>query len=770
MEPRWKIARLAYYAPWDWVIGTSVYEDELQGYSNVLRDGRSQMIHFMVLAGGAITLLAGLFCLLIMWRITRPVRLMTEVADKMIEGDFDQVVPVQSGDEIGILARTFNRMNDELKRFMTGLQRSEEKYRGIVENALEGIYQSSLEGRFLSANPALAQILGYATPEELIASITDIKQQFYVHPADRDVLLEAITRERRAFGFEIQCYRKDGSVIWVAISARLRYDEGGNREVIEGFMSDITTRKQAEEVLAESRNYLDGIINSFGDPLFVKDQSHRWVLVNDAMCAMMGCFRTQLIGKSDYDYFPKEEADVFWAKDAEVFASGVENINEELLTDSRGFTRTIVTKKTLYTDKNDNKYIVGIIRDVTELRRQEEEKIRLVARLNQAHKMEAIGTLAGGIAHDFNNILQPMLGYSEMLRLRLPQDSPCQRYVERLHAAGLRAKELVSHILAFSRQTEHKVVPVRLQTILKEVVQLCRFTIPANVDIVTDLHSDCPPVLLDPSQVHQVAMNLIVNAYHAVEASGGRITIGLRQHTLSSDEVAGTLLMPGRYLALTIADTGCGIASEVRDRIFEPYFTTKEQGKGTGLGLAVVHGIVKEWQGDIVIASTVGVGTTMTVYLPLLEESGNMEKMETRVEYPGGSERILFIDDEEMIVELSTLLLKELGYQITSCVQSLQALDLFTADPLAFDLIITDLMMPGMTGDQLAREMLAINPALPIIICSGFRERIGKEHMADLGIREILMKPISIADLSHKVRAVLDAAPPSRQNKSDGSG
>lgn len=755
-EPRWKIARLAYYGPWDWVIGTSVYEDELQGYSNVLTEGRARMINIMVMAGCAIAVCAGLLCLAVMWRITRPIRRMTEVAQTITKGDFSQVVPVVSGDEIGILAQTFNRMSDELRRFTVEIRQSEEKYRGIVENALEGVYQSSLEGRFLSANPAMAHILGYASPQELITSITDIRHQFYVHPTDRDVLLKAIMAERKAFGFEVQVYRKDGRIIWVAISARLRYDEAGAPDAIEGFLSDITSRKRAEEALSESRNYLDEIINSFGDPLFVKDENHRWVLVNSALCTMMGHSREQLIGKSDYDFFPKDQADVFWAKDAEVFASGTENLNEELFTDCHGVTRTILTKKTLYTDKNGHKFIVGSIRDVTELKQQEEEKIRLVARLNQAQKMEAIGALAGGIAHDFNNILQPMLGYSEMLSLRLPADSPHRRYVERLQTAGLRAKELVSHILAFSRQSEHKVIPVRLQKILKEVVQLCRSTIPANIEIITDLQRDCPSVTVDPSQVHQVAMNLIVNAFHAVEAMGGKIIVGVREETLSPEDVGNLSLKPGRHLALTITDTGCGIPPEVKDRIFEPYFTTKEQGKGTGLGLAVVHGIVKEWQGDIAIASVVGRGTTMTVYLPLPAQSGEIETIEAKPIYPGGDERILLVDDEEMIVELATLILKELGYQVTSRVKSRQALELFAADPQAFDLVITDMMMPEMAGDQLARELLTIRPTLPIIMCSGFSERIGQEQALSIGIKEFLMKPITVAEMSLKVRKVLD--------------
>jgi PAS domain S-box-containing protein len=639
---------------------------------------------------------------------------------------------------------------------MEGLRQSEEQYRGIFENALEGLYQSSLEGRFLNANPALARILGYDSPEELIAGITDIRHQFYVNPTDRDVLLAAISNHRKAVGFEVQAYRRDGRILWISISARLRYDEAGKPEVIEGFVTDITARKQAEEALAESRNYLDEIINSVGDPVFVKDREHRWVLANNALCAFMGRSRSEILGKSDYDFFPEEEAGIFRAKDELVLASGKENINEESLTDANGINHTILTKKNLYMDKNGDKFIVGIIRDITERKQAVQERLRLEARLTQAQKMEAIGTLAGGIAHDFNNILQPMLGYSELLRLRLPADSPQRHYVERLHTAGLRAKELVSQILAFSRQSDHKVVPVRMQTILKEAYKLCRSTIPSNIKISTDIQDDCPSVMLDPSQLHQVAMNLIINAFHAVEATGGEISIRLRETELAKEDVAGTLLAPGRYALFTVADTGCGIDPAIIGKVFEPYFTTKEQGKGTGLGLAVVHGIVKECHGDIKVYSEVGQGTTVKIYLPLLEQPGDKETTETGAVYPTGNERILLVDDEEMVAEIGTLILEGLGYQVTSRLNSVEALELFKAESDAFDLVITDLTMPQMTGEQLASEIMAISPKVPIIICSGFSERIGREQAKAIGVKELLTKPITLAEMAHKVRAVLD--------------
>jgi len=757
-EPRWKVARLAYYAPWDWVIGTSVYEDELQVYSSLLSDGRTRMVRIMGLAGLIITGLIGLCCLLVTWSITRPVRQMTEVAAKIIDGDFAQVAPVTSQDEIGTLARTFNLMTRELNRYMERLRESEEKYRGIFENALEGLYQTSLDGRFLSANPALAHILGYDSPEQLIESITDIRQQFYVNPTDRDTLLAAVSSYKKTFGFEVQCYRRDGRKIWVSISAGLRDGGAGKPAFIEGFIADVTTRKQAEAALAESRNYLDEIINSIGDPLFVKDERHRWVLVNNALCAFMGLPRNELLGKTDYDFFPKAEAEVFWASDERVMADGTAFINEELFTDAQGIVHVVVTKKTRYIDKIGEKYIVGVIRDITERKKAEEERIRLEARLSQSQKMEAIGALAGGIAHDFNNILQPMLGYGEMLRLQLSPGSPHLRFVERMHTAALRAKDLVNQILAFSRQSEHKIIPVRMQLILKEALKLCRSTIPANIAIKTDIQDDCPSVLVDPTQLHQVIMNLVINAYHAVEQSGGDIAIRLQATALAEEEAADVSLPPGRYALFSVCDTGCGIDPDIKDKIFEPYFTTKEQGKGTGLGLAVVYGIVKEHDGDIAIESALGKGTTVKVYLPLTEDLGRGEAPEGLENCPAGSERVLVVDDEEMIVEMETLILESLGYQVTSRQNSLEALELFRANPDAFDLVITDLTMPLMTGEHLAREMIAIKADVPIIICSGHSEAIGSEKAQAMGVKELLMKPISLPEMSQKVRRVLDAS------------
>ncbi|MGD9947709.1 MAG: Cache 3/Cache 2 fusion domain-containing protein [Desulfobulbus sp.] len=753
---RWKVARLAYYAPWDWVIGTSVYEDELQTYRNLLQTGRQQMVRRMVGAAFTITLLVALLGIVASWSLTRPIRRMTAAAKRIIEGDLTQIVQSSGHDEIGLLGQTFNHMIRELKRSTEALRESGEEFRGIFENAFEGLYQSSLEGRFVKANPALADILGYESPQALMDGMTDIRQQFYVDPAERDRVLAILHRQKKIAGFEVQCFRKDGAKIWVSISAGLRTIGANEQTVIEGFITDITARKQAEEDLAASKEYLDEIINSVGDPIFVKNDQHQWVLVNDALCEFMQRSRSELLGKSDYDYFPKEQADVFWGKDQEVLDSGLANINEELFSDAQGSLSAILTKKTLYTNKRGDRFIVGIIRDLTEQKRAEEEKFRLEARLNQSQKMEAIGTLAGGIAHDFNNILQPMLSYSELLKKELVTEGPFQQYLDRIYTAGLRAKDLVNQILSFSRQAEHSLQSICIQSGLKEILKLCRATIPSSIRIDKEIQEDCSPVLLDPVQLHQVMMNLIINAYHAVDQCGGEISVKLQEIRLAPEDVLHSALAPGRYAMISVTDTGCGIEPEIQPKIFEPYFTTKGQGKGTGLGLAVVYGIVKDHHGDIKVYSEVGVGTTVSVFFPIIDQAVEVVPVEQNIGYPTGAERILLIDDEELIVEVGQLILEGLGYQVTSKRNSLEALELFRADPSAFDLVITDMTMPNMTGDQLARELLALRPDLPIIICSGFSERVSREQAKGIGVRYFLRKPITLFEISHKVRAALE--------------
>nr|WP_320191774.1 transporter substrate-binding domain-containing protein [uncultured Desulfobacter sp.] len=407
--------------------------------------------------------------------------------------------------------------------------------------------------------------------------------------------------------------------------------------------------------------------------------------------------------------------------------------------------------------------LVGTHMDITERKKAEqalkkslEEKIRLETALNQAHKMESIGSLAGGIAHDFNNILFPIVGMSELLLEDLEPDSVLKENVEEILKAGKRGSELVNQILAFSRQSEHKMLPTRIQNILKEVLKLARSTIPAYVEINQEIQQDCGMVMANPTQIHQVGMNIITNAYHAVLEKGGRIRVGLKQVNIAPSSLDQLNIEAGAYALLSISDNGHGMPQELINKIFEPYFTTKEQGKGTGLGLSVVYGIVEDHKGTIKVDSEIGKGTTFKIYLPLMKQSGHVEFIDESEKLIGGKEHILLVDDEMPILKLGSQMLERMGYQVTTHQNSVEALSTFKAAPKSFDLVISDMAMPNMAGDELAAELKSVRPDIPIIICTGFSERVDNEKAEAIGIGGLLAKPLSRSAMLKKVREVLE--------------
>ncbi len=399
--------------------------------------------------------------------------------------------------------------------------------------------------------------------------------------------------------------------------------------------------------------------------------------------------------------------------------------------------------------------LIGIL---VERKRAEQEKTMLEDRLQQAQRMESIGSLAGGIAHDLNNILFPISGLSEMLLDEIPPGNSAHENIEQIYKSAQRGSDLVKQILAFSRQSNPQKLPIRIQPILKEVLKLSRATIPMNIEITSHIKVDCGMVSADPSQVHQIAMNLITNAYHAVEINGGTINIELKETELEKDALPDNSMKPGKYACIIISDTGIGINRGLISKIFEPYFTTKELGKGTGLGLSVVHGIVLEHGGDIRVYSEPGKGTAFHVYLPLLEDAIESKTAAVTREYPKGCENILLVDDEEPIIRMEQMMLERLGYQITTRMSSPDALTVFKANPSGFDLVISDRGMPNMTGEQLTMELITIRPNIPVILCTGFSDENDEKRAMDLGVKGFLKKPVARGDLAEMVRKVLDEA------------
>jgi len=383
------------------------------------------------------------------------------------------------------------------------------------------------------------------------------------------------------------------------------------------------------------------------------------------------------------------------------------------------------------------------------------EQKKLEVQFLQAQKMEAIGTLAGGIAHDFNNILSGLLGYAELIRLEALPGSNIYKNLEELLKVGARAKDLVKQILTFSRRTFQEKKPIRVEPLVKEAVKLLRSSLPTTIEIRLDLKEDPGIIEADPTQIHQVLLNLCTNSFHAMEETGGLLTIGLSPIHLDS-YAAGQHgdLQPGPYVRLTVSDTGMGMAPEILDKIFDPYFTTKEAGKGTGLGLAVLHGIVQNHGGAIKVYSEPAKGTTFHIYFPRVETSAE-GPMPGATEDPlplGKGEHIFLIDDEPALLEIGKQMLEHLGYQVTVRTSSIEALGLFSSQPSRFHLVITDMTMPHMTGEKLAGEILRIRPGLPIILCTGFSEHVTEAKVKALGIREFLMKPLTLKDLAKAVR------------------
>ncbi len=400
--------------------------------------------------------------------------------------------------------------------------------------------------------------------------------------------------------------------------------------------------------------------------------------------------------------------------------------------------------------------LLGASRDISKRKRAEQEKKELEARLQQAHKMEAIGTLAGGIAHDFNNILGAVLGYAEMSLEDAEPGSLIHSNLTEVLTAGTRAKDLVKQILAFSRQAEQELRPVQVKLIVNEAVKLLRASLPSTIEIRRRITSNSA-TLADATQIHQVMMNLCTNAHHAMAEEGGVLEVGLADVRIdNADEARELDLSPGCYLCLTVGDTGCGMPPEVIARIFDPFFTTKGRDKGTGMGLAVVHGIVKSHGGAVRMDSQPGRGTTFEIFLPVIRQAAESAAVADGERLPTGEEQILFVDDEKALVDLGRQMLERLGYKVICRTSSIEALELFKIRPEQFDLVITDMTMPNLTGDKLAAELKRLRPDIPIILCTGFSEQVTEAGVRQMDLQAFLFKPLVMNKLARTVRKVLD--------------
>jgi len=475
---------------------------------------------------------------------------------------------------------------------------------------------------------------------------------------------------------------------------------------------------------------------------------------NLTAATLLGMERSSLVGSPFGRFILNEDQDIFYLHRKQLVETEKPQSCRLRLVKKNG-SEFYANLESIVIEEGGNwqKQIRMVVSDITEQKNLENQ-------LRQAQKMEAIGTLAGGIAHDFNNILSAVIGFAELALYDVEKGTNLADNLEEILTGGKRAKLLVQQILTFSRKAPPKLAPLRLDAIVKETVMLLRSTIPANIEIDVDIKSAVDPCVMgDESQIYQVILNLCTNAAHAMEAQGGKMTIGMDAITLDNGKAENiSNLPPGKYVKLSVSDTGSGIAPENVERIFEPYFSTKEPDKGTGMGLAVIDGIVRTHKGHIVAMSQMRRGSIFTVFLPMLEKNEYLPDGMLQKGMPMGREHILLIDDEPSVIKLNKMILERLGYETTTRTSSLDALELFRSKPNDFDLVITDMTMPNLTGDKLAVELIKIRPDISIIICTGYGKVMSEELFAEIGIKAFAYKPVDMAELATMVRKVLDEA------------
>ena len=526
--------------------------------------------------------------------------------------------------------------------------------------------------------------------------------------------------------------------------------------LIAGFTIDVTEQKRAEEKLRETEKKFRELAESLPQVIFEVDADGALTYINHNASQLFGYPPQELSGGFNLlqAFVPEDRERV--GVDIRRHSRGEELGRQEytaLKKDGTRFPVAVHANRALRTPAEAG--VRGILIDLTPIKHAEAERKRLQLQLQQAQKMESIGALAGGIAHDFNNILSAIIGYTELAILNDDPRSCAADLNEALRAAN-RAKDLVKQILAFSRQTEEDRVPVKVGMVVREAAKFLRATIPSSIALNVKILDRDGAVLSNAVELHQIVLNLCTNAVHAIGDRGGALEVAVQNVRIEHD-LKGHFseVDPGRYVLVSVKDSGQGIEPGIINRIFDPYFTTKDKGVGTGLGLAVVHGIVKKSGGAIQVESSPGHGATFNVYLPRADTAAPPVKNEPPKPVVGGSERILFVDDEKMLIDIGEKMIERLGYQVVSRTSPIEALELFRAKPDHFDLVITDQTMPGMTGDVLASELMQIRPDIPVIICTGYSQRIDSERAQRKGIKAFVMKPILINEIGAAIRQAL---------------
>lgn len=707
---------------------------------------------------------------------SRAITNLQEATKAVNQGNFDiRVKPDMSGD-VGQLIKDFNQMlaqlsittvkkeqlkasQEELKtsnaqlhqeimereQAEEALRESEERFRELAELLPETIFEIDLNGHLTFVNRSALDHFKY-TQQDVDQGLNGF--DMFV-PEDRQRAIEhaqKILQGERIGLVEYTALRKDGSTFPVMLNAAIITHE--DKPIgFRGIAIDISERVQSEETLRESESKFRSLFNLSPQAIALTElETGKLADVNNMFCDLTKYSQKEIIGKTTTQvgfYSNVDRARFIKELQTSGEVNGLEmdfKAKDGAILNALMFARVIPI--------SGESFILTIFLDITEQK-------QLQAQLQQVQKMESIGTLAGGIAHDFNNILFSVFGYTELALDDTERGTPLHNKLQQVLIAAHRAKNLVKQILTFSRQADQKLKPLKVQLVVREALKLIRSSLPSTIEINQNISNTCGFVMADATQIHQVAMNLLTNAYHAMEDEGGKLDVSLKEVDLDVEDLKDPAMIPGLYVCLTVADTGAGIDEYVIDRIFEPYFSTKEKDKGTGLGLAMVHGIIKSYGGNIRVYSEPGKGTAFHVYLPAIQTQDETKETWGISPVEGGKERILLVDDEEQIVRMSQQVLERLGYHVTARTSSIETLEAFRAAPDKFDIVITDMTMPNMTGVHLAKKLIEIKSDIPIIICTGFSEKISADKAKAMGIRGYVMKPVVRSELAKKIREVL---------------
>ncbi len=661
----------------------------------------------------------------------------------------------------------FAFVNDisERQQLLKRLRDQNAQFEAIFNSISDGVVFVDSQRRIVMVNPAFSTITGYEQDEvvgrtmEFCYADTGV---FHHQPN----LFESRESGVESVAYQTEFRRKDDVIVIVDVIRGLVKDAKAEVVGALGVIRDVTARVKAEKELEDSRALLTASMSSMADGMMLSDKDGNLIDFNDAWVRFCRFENREDCLTSFHEYpllFEIYDAEgqlcppENWATSRAL--RGETGVNVEYRTRCKKSGESWIGSYSFSPVMNELNGIVGslvIVRDITEQKQKEEDERHAEDRMRQARKMAAIGTLAGGIAHDFNNILSAIRGYADMAKVSTSSPVQLDDNLNQIIIASERARTLIKQILAFSRQSKVEPIALKIAPLIREGVKMLRSSIPATVSIVEYISVQNETVMIDPTQLYQVLLNLCTNAYQAMEQHGGILTVKLDSCDIAGSEAAGFFpVSPGGYVRLSISDTGAGIAADIVEKIFDPYFSTKEAGKGTGMGLAIVHGIMEECGGAVSVDTEPGKGTTFHAYFPLFHGQAR-DIVDENQAVPKGHERILFVDDEAVLVALGQSMLEWLGYRVTVQQSSLGAWDLFRADPDAYDLIMTDQTMPELTGVELSRRILELRPDMPIILCTGFSDSADEDTSKALGIREYMLKPLNIGIVARKIRSVLD--------------